>query len=192
VQARATLLNSTIHAGKTVDFSVDGETFTATIVTNGTHSRAQISLPGYAAGNHAVELTDPSGCFPPTVVACAVAARQPDREWERDDVAWEATGEMSVSGSPLRTGLTGNSPNPFNPSTTIHFSLGSDARVTLKIYDTIGREITTLIDDIRSRGDHAAVWDGRDVSGRQVAAGVYLYSLTADGTTMVGKMALIK
>jgi alpha-mannosidase len=79
-----------------------------------------------------------------------------------------------------------NYPNPFNPSTTIGFQLPAVGNVRLVVYDVLGREVKTLVRDIRVAGTHTAVWDGRDVSGRAVSSGIYYAGLeigTADGRT---------
>ena len=90
------------------------------------------------------------------------------------------------------TRLEPNYPNPFNPSTTIPFTLARDARVTLRIYDVNGRAVTTLVDGERAAGPHEAHWDGRDAHGLRVSSGVYLARVEADGTTDTRKLVLLK
>jgi hypothetical protein len=77
--------------------------------------------------------------------------------------------------------LRQNSPNPFRPSTSIGFGIPSAGNVSLKIFDTAGRHVRTLVDGPRTAGRYAEPWDGRDSTGRPVAAGVYLYRLQAAG-----------
>ncbi len=75
--------------------------------------------------------------------------------------------------------LMQNSPNPFNPSTSIKFYLPFDADITIKVYNIMGIEITTLIHQKQSAGFHLVNWNGRDENGLNVSSGVYLYRLTA-------------
>lgn len=90
------------------------------------------------------------------------------------------------------TRLAQNIPNPFNPSTTIRFSLASRERATVVVYDAGGRRVRTLVDEPRAAGDQDVRWDGRDSSGRPVASGVYFYRLTAGAVVESKKMVLLK
>ncbi len=85
-----------------------------------------------------------------------------------------------------------NSPNPFNPSTTIRYELKSDVPVTLKIFNTLGHEVRTLVDGVMPRGIHEAVWDGRNEAGQAVSSGVYLYQMRVGQTMETLKMTLLK
>jgi len=89
--------------------------------------------------------------------------------------------------------LSQNFPNPFNPATAMRLGLPAAGNVTLKIYDTLGREIRTLLRNAaKSPGFHIAVWDGKDESGVAVASGVYFYRLTVDGFSQIRKMILVQ
>jgi hypothetical protein len=104
------------------------------------------------------------------------------------DVDEEAHVEM-----PQVYALHGNFPNPFNPATTIRYDLPKPERVMLKIYNLIGEEVATLVnDEPQAAGYHAAIWDGRDKNGRVVASGVYVYRMQAGSFVMTRKLALIK
>jgi hypothetical protein len=84
-------------------------------------------------------------------------------------------------------------PNPFNPSTTIHYRVPTGGgRVRLTVYDLSGREVRVLVDAEQSGGDYSSVWRGRDGSGREVGSGVYFYRLEVAGTTFEKKMVLLK
>jgi len=83
-------------------------------------------------------------------------------------------------------------PNPFNPATTIPFTLSRSARVAMRIYDVLGRRVRGLIDEERPAGPQAVMWDGRDDRGRPAASGVYFVRLESGGQVRNGKMALIK
>ncbi len=88
--------------------------------------------------------------------------------------------------------LKQNYPNPFNPSTTISFTIPSTEKITLKIYDMMGREVKTLINETMPSGTHVVTWDGTDNKGTPMASGVYLYILKAGNHTLSKKMTLMK
>jgi 1,4-alpha-glucan branching enzyme len=83
-------------------------------------------------------------------------------------------------------------PNPFNPTTTIRFTLARTGPATLRIYDVTGRLVHTLVDGVLAGGEHSVAWDGRDRSGREAASGVYFYRLSAPGYSQARKMVLLK
>jgi hypothetical protein len=95
-------------------------------------------------------------------------------------------------GGPSMGALLFNSPNPFNPRTAIHFLLESNAPVRLLVFDLAGRSVRTLVDDALPAGRHAAVWDGRDDDGREMASGTYYYRLVAGETTQTRRMVLVR
>ncbi|MCK9280775.1 MAG: alpha-amylase family glycosyl hydrolase [Melioribacteraceae bacterium] len=88
--------------------------------------------------------------------------------------------------------LEQNYPNPFNPSTTIKYSLAEPGFVSLKIYNTLGQEIITLINNEKNSGYYSVNWNGKDAGGMNVASGIYLYSLKAGGAQSTKKMLLLK
>ena len=83
-------------------------------------------------------------------------------------------------------------PNPFNPATTIEYSLRQTSQIRLAIYNTLGQEVRVLAEGRQVAGVYSAVWDGRDAAGSSVAAGVYLYRLGVDGNAVAGRMVLAK
>jgi len=94
---------------------------------------------------------------------------------------------------PARFALRQNTPNPFNPATTIHFDLPEPGTVKLAVYDTAGRLVKSLVlNDYLQAGRHDVRWDGTDSQGRQAASGVYFYRLIAGADQAVGRMALVK
>jgi hypothetical protein len=95
---------------------------------------------------------------------------------------------------PTPLALLGNAPNPFNPSTTIAFSLpgGDGVAHRLNVYDARGRLVRRLGEGVLAAGRHEAVWDGRDDQGAPVSAGVYLYRLEYGDERLAGKMVLVK
>ena len=83
--------------------------------------------------------------------------------------------------------LNQNYPNPFNPSTTISFSLLKQAKVSLKVYDAMGREVASLLNETRQAGNYNVKFNGAKLS-----SGVYFYKLCADGLLLTKKMLLLK
>ena len=83
--------------------------------------------------------------------------------------------------------LTQNYPNPFNPLTRITFYLPVDNYVSLKVFDALGNEVSTIVADKLNRGDHTYTFDGRDL-----ASGVYYYQLVAGDHRAVKKMLLLR
>ncbi|MHB9027748.1 MAG: FlgD immunoglobulin-like domain containing protein [Candidatus Latescibacterota bacterium] len=93
---------------------------------------------------------------------------------------------------PVGFALTGNHPNPFNPSTTISFTLPSAGSVNLTVYDITGRKIRDLESGQLSAGSHSVLWDGRDANGKAVSSGVYLSRLSRGGKAVSRRMLLMK
>ncbi len=106
--------------------------------------------------------------------------------------------EGTEQGIPTSFALDQNYPNPFNPTTTIRFALPQDAAVSLRIYNLLGQEIVSLVDESKPAGFYNAQWNGRNHSGNQVATGVYFYRIEAkpaDGGqpfTNLKKMIILK
>ena len=92
----------------------------------------------------------------------------------------------------LATALEANVPNPFNPTTTIKYSLATNEFVSLNIYDVRGRLIRTMVRDNQVGGVYRVEWDGRSNGGEQVASGMYFYRLQAGAFTKTRKMLLLK
>jgi hypothetical protein len=90
-------------------------------------------------------------------------------------------------GIPSEFVLRQNFPNPFNPSTRIEFGLPKESRVKLEVYNLLGEQVATVIDEVRSPGYHAVQFSAGDMP-----SGVYLYRLTAGEFSMLRKMVLLK
>lgn len=104
----------------------------------------------------------------------------------------EPTTAVGDGDLPRALAVTGVSPNPFNPRTTVAFALPHDGRVTVRVHDMRGRTVRTLVDASLEAGRHEAVWDGRDDHGAGAATGVYLVRVD-DGTRAVSaKLMLAK
>ncbi len=88
--------------------------------------------------------------------------------------------------------LSPASPNPFNPTTSIAYSLDRESDVRIAVYDVAGRRVTTLVSGTVAAGEHRVSWDGRDARGNNVASGVYLYVLEAGDVVEARRMVLVK
>jgi hypothetical protein len=100
--------------------------------------------------------------------------------------------ENDLSDIPSEYLLRQNHPNPFNPITTIKYSLPRTSKVILKVYDLLGKEIKTLVNQTQSVGKKSVVWDGTDNSGYQVSSGIYIYRLETGSKTFSKKMMFLK
>ena len=138
-------------------------------------------------------------------------ARQPDDPWSLaadSPCADDGTGPCGLRGArsvgcpaavsdvPVTVAtaprLYPGAPNPFNPRTTLRFDVARGGPVTLAVYDLAGRLVRTLVSGALGAGPHQAAWDGRDGSGRMVAAGAYVARLRADGVATETSLLLVK
>ena len=103
----------------------------------------------------------------------------------------------SVAMVPTEFALAQNYPNPFNPNTRINFQIPnpksqSPVHTTLKVYNILGQEVRTLVDEVKEAGYYTVTWDGKDAHGADVASGVYFYRMTAGEFTATKRMVLMK
>jgi hypothetical protein len=105
-------------------------------------------------------------------------------------------GSASLMGIPKEFALQQNYPNPFNPTTTISYQLPVECRVTLKIYNVLGQEVKTLIDEIQDAGFKSVEWNPSTSSRQGLASGVYFYRLVTESPgksfVAVKKLLLMK
>ena len=94
--------------------------------------------------------------------------------------------------NPSQFQLKQNYPNPFNPNTQIGYTLPREEYVTLLIFDILGREVITLVDEMKSPGYLSVNWNGLDNLGNNCGAGMYFYHLTAGNFSQTKKMVLLK
>ena len=92
--------------------------------------------------------------------------------------------------SPVKIGCS-NYPNPFNPSTTIKFSIQNDSYIELVIYNIKGQKIKNLANNEFSRGNHSIIWNGDDEFGKPISSGIYYYKLNINGKSEVIKKCLL-
>jgi hypothetical protein len=164
-----------------VDYSTNGGISWVNLATWNTSHRnetATLPIPGAA---HAANLKIRFTCIQPSW----------DWWWAIDNVT--VTGYYSVLGisDPRNSNpeykLSQNYPNPFNPVTQIKYSIKTNGPVTLKVYDLLGKEIITLINEVKAAGSHTV-----DFNGANLPSGTYIYKIESNGFTDVKKMVLIK
>ncbi|MFA7419158.1 MAG: T9SS type A sorting domain-containing protein, partial [Melioribacteraceae bacterium] len=94
---------------------------------------------------------------------------------------------------PTKTELMQNYPNPFNPETMIRFTVQASSKVSLKIYDVLGREIVTLMDEYKAAGNYEVNFNSSHFErSREMASGIYFYKLSAGNYSSVKKMIFLK
>jgi flagellar hook assembly protein FlgD len=105
----------------------------------------------------------------------------------------------SEKGLDLKFSLGLNYPNPFNPSTTIpfkvgslKFGVGSHLPTSLKIYNILGQLVRELVDEEKLPGNYQVIWDGKDQKGNLVSSGIYFYQLRAGDYQETKKMSLVR
>jgi len=90
------------------------------------------------------------------------------------------------------TRLFQNTPNPFNPLTTVEYSVREEGSVGLAIFSVEGEHVRTLVREYHGPGLFSVVWDGTDEQGQPVSSGVYFYRMTAKDYSEVRKMLILK
>ena len=94
--------------------------------------------------------------------------------------------------TPEQYSLSDAYPNPFNPTTTLSFSVPTEGVMSLNIYDMTGRLVSTLVDGNLKQGYHSITWNGMDSNGHAVSSGMYIYSLKGEGVSITKKMVMMK
>ncbi len=93
---------------------------------------------------------------------------------------------------PLTFAVEQNYPNPFNPTTEIRYSIPSDSKVEIVVYNTLGQKVKTLLSARQEAGRHSVVWDATNENGNPVSSGIYFYTVTAGSDKVVKKMVLLR
>jgi hypothetical protein len=134
----------------------------------------------------------PSGTYVYTITAVYTGGWESDQSEGAEVIVDDANNIMI----PIHTELTGNYPNPFNPTTTIKFGLKEDSNVSINIYNIKGAVVRTLVDGEMNKAYHEIIWDSKDNAGKQVGSGLYFYKMISEGNsgeyTSTKKMILLK
>lgn len=99
---------------------------------------------------------------------------------------------IKKSSLPQEIELSQNYPNPFNPATIIRFAIPEQERVTLSIYNLLGKKVITLVDKTMAAGKYDVTWDGTDEAGANIASGIYFYQLKYKDKIKIQKMLLVR
>jgi len=99
---------------------------------------------------------------------------------------------MSNSEVPADFVLHQNYPNPFNPTTTLSFVIGHSSFVTLKVYDILGNEVSTLVNEYKPAGSYEVDFNSHSDKGQNLSSGVYFYTLRAGSFVETKKMILLR
>ena len=178
--------NGSAIAGVVVSFAVTagGGTLSAATATTDANGRAAIRLTlGSDAGPNTVAATVEglrSATFTATGEKSALAS------------LFDAFGSGKLVALPDRTQLLPNAPNPFNSQTVLSYFLLEPGPVRLEVFALSGQRIAVLHQGPQQAGYHRLHWDGRDIAGRSVASGTYLYRLVTDETVLTRKLTLLR
>ena len=112
--------------------------------------------------------------------------------YNRSGNVYQTTPNQDVTTPVLTTELKGAYPNPFNPSTTLSFSLAEASEVHLDIYNQKGQKVRSLMSGMMNGGEHQIVWNGTDDSGRQVSSGLYFFRMKSGSYSSTRKMIMMK
>ena len=179
-----------------------GQTWTFKVVTNIPNSEAKISFTGLEGlpGDLEIVLVDeklnvtrdiraehrysfPTGSSGATKSLKLVVGKS-------DFVSNEVRGSNLI---PMVFELDQNFPNPFNPATSIRFGLPEAAKVTIKVFDLLGKQVVTLLsDEQKEAGYHVVSWGGHGKNGASVASGLYFYQIVSGKFFQTRKMLLVK
>lgn len=114
------------------------------------------------------------------------------RASETITVHWNGVSNQENPVPQITTALNANYPNPFNPSTTIAFSLAESARVKLNVYNLKGQKVKSLLSSDMASGTHSITWNGDDDNGRGVSSGIYLIRMDTPRQSFTRKAMLMK
>jgi hypothetical protein len=114
-----------------------------------------------------------------------------------DIISWfenVLVGPLGIDPAAFENHLANAYPNPFNPTTTIEYSIKEQGHVLLTVYNVAGQLVRTLVDDVQAplEGGFSKEWNGSNNAGQPVSSGVYFYKLTTKGFSQTKKMVLLK
>lgn len=135
--------------------------------------------------NKAMKIIAPVG----TVTIGPSALSKPDIEYEYKNPDKDQAADNSI---PTEFNMCQNYPNPFNVTTTIYYALKEDVKVNLKIYNIVGQEIRTLVDENQPAGYKSLIWDGNNDFGKSVPSGIYIFRINTDKFNKSLKLLMLK
>ncbi|MBN2288123.1 MAG: VCBS repeat-containing protein [Candidatus Glassbacteria bacterium] len=177
----------------------EGDCYTFTSLDNRLKRSATVYIRGHVSpaggGSPAICILDGGVWVPlPTAYDSQVGAYSAVTD-RLGTYALRSTDALPVRELPRGFALAQNSPNPFNPSTRISYSVPereADGQVRLNVYNLRGALAASLVDEFQGPGTYAVEWDGRDRQGRDLPSGVYFYRLESEDLVITRKMVLIR
>jgi hypothetical protein len=112
--------------------------------------------------------------------------------WNRYEIISDVDDFADEPGLPRQFMLSQNRPNPFNPSTTVEYAVPSRSHVTITVYNILGQNVRTLVDEDKQAGRYVVDWDGKDGDGRTAPTGIYLYQIRSGDFVQAKKMLMLK
>jgi len=177
--------DKTVDVSGALDIKAGGDlTFTPSSGTHGTEITVSLDASGLAIGDYTGTITlSSSETFNPTFeIGVDVGVTTPLS-------VWNLTDENAL---PTTFALGQNYPNPFNPTTEVAFDLPTRTHVTLTVYNVLGQQVATLVNEQLAAGSYVADWDGRSAGGNAAASGIYFYRLQTGQFAETKKMVLLK
>lgn len=172
---------------------LDADTIASFIVNNASDSAYSFILPISEAGKHRITIAYDNSRYREQrrlyidKLICSVKDGGLLKGLNEKPVALDKKAMF-----PEHYGLAQNLPNPFNPDTYIVYQLPEDAQVELRIFNTLGQEIITLLDQNRKVGSYSVYWNGLDQHGNPVGSGIYLYQMKTKKFVCTKKMIMLK
>ena len=139
-----------------------------------------------------LERSNPGGSIKDRIALAMIADAEKIIDAIKKSLGKKVCPEAAELTMPMEFTLYQNSPNPFNPETEIRFQLPETRHVILKIYNTLGHEIRTLMSRSFNAGYHSVRWDGKNNQGNPVSSGVYLYQIQVGRFNQIKKMSLLR
>lgn len=112
--------------------------------------------------------------------------------WVLKNPAPSGVDDVTGNELPTKFDLRQNYPNPFNPSTKIEFDIPTKSHVKLTVYNVLGQEVNTLVNEEMTPGNKVVTWDGNSQNGTKVSSGMYFYKIEAESFVSTKKMLLVK
>jgi hypothetical protein len=146
----------------------------------------------FASYDGTINVLDFGGASSPAAYPWPMSGGNPFRTSSYGDMQPYQTGVDGLPQVPLVFAMPQSEPNPFRGATTIRYSLPSEGRVMLRVFNVEGRVVRTLVDSVQPAGAHALVWDGRDSQGGRLSSGVYFYRIEAPQGSVTRKAVVLR
>jgi hypothetical protein len=172
-----------------LDVTIESSALPSWLAFEGTERPVDLAQGETAAGALALKF---KATNPPSGITLTIPVTLSDTQGNCWKVSLTVASKATEGVPSYIDALNENYPNPFNPTTTISFSLKESRHATLFIYNALGQKVRTLADGPLTAGLHSLVWDGRDDSGRKVSSGMYVYTLRAGTFVKTRRMMMVE